>query len=97
MEVECRVIQKLALPLLQFLSSWRERDSGTGADAPNSGYRRVLIAPGIELRLNNFRFYADVEKPIYQDVNAASNLTVVGSSGQLSASSLYKVQLTYDF
>jgi hypothetical protein len=85
------------LPMVQFLSSWRERDSGSAADTLNSGYRRVLIAPGIELRLNNFRFYADVEKPIYQDVNAASSLALEGTSGQVSASSLYKVQLAYDF
>jgi hypothetical protein len=85
------------LPLLQFLSSWRERDSGTGADPLNSGYRRVLIAPGIEVRLNNWRFYGDVEKPIYQDTNSASSLAQDGTAGQLVAATLYKVQLAYDF
>jgi hypothetical protein len=85
------------LPLLQLLGSWRERDSGTGADPLNSGYRRVLIAPGIEVRLNNLRFYADVEKPIYQDTNSASSLALEGTAGQLTASTLYKLQVAYDF
>lgn len=85
------------LPLLQFLGSWRDRDSGNAADPLNSGYRRLLIAPGIELRLKQFRFYADVEKPIYQDTNAAASVAIEGTSGQLTASTLYKAQVAYDF
>ncbi len=85
------------LPLLQLVGSWRENDSGTGADPLNSGYRRVLISPGIEMRLKNFRLYADIEKPIYQDTNAASSLAIEGTSGQLVASTLYKMQIAYDF
>jgi hypothetical protein len=85
------------LPLLQLIGSWREHDTGTGADFLNSGYRRVLVAPGIELRLNNLRLYADVEKTIYQDTNSASSLAIEGTSGQLTASTLYKMQLAYDF
>jgi len=85
------------LPLLQLLGSWREHDTGTGADPLNSGYRRLLISPGIEMRLNSFRLYADFEKPIYQDTNAASNLAIEGTSGQLTASTLYKFQVAYDF
>jgi hypothetical protein len=85
------------LPLVQFLSSWRLHDTGTGADTLNSGYRRVLIAPGIETRLDNWRFYADVEMPIYQDTNSASTLAQEGTAGQLTAGTLYKVQLAYDF
>ncbi len=85
------------LPLLQLLGSWREHDTGTGADTLNSGYRRLLIAPGIELRLQQFRFYADVELPIYQDTNAAARPAIEGTAGQLTASVLYKAQIAYDF
>ncbi|MGD0189554.1 MAG: hypothetical protein ABSD74_02315 [Rhizomicrobium sp.] len=85
------------LPLLQILSSWRDHDTGTGADPLNSGYRRVLIAPGIQVRLNNLRFYADVAKPIYQDTNSASSLAEEGTAGQLVAGTLYKLQVSYDF
>jgi hypothetical protein len=57
----------------------------------------VLIAPGIQLRYDNLRIYADVAMPIYQDTNSASSLAQEGTSGQLVASTLYKVQLSYDF
>jgi hypothetical protein len=85
------------MPLLQLLGSWREHDTGSAADTYNSGYRRLLIAAGIEMRLNNFRFYADIEKPIYQDTNAASSVAIEGTAGQLTASTLYKAQIAYDF
>lgn len=85
------------LPLLQFLGSYRDNDSGTGADPLNSGYKRLLIAPGVQLRIKQFRFYADVEKPIYQYTNAAASVAIEGTSGQLIASTLYKMQVAYDF
>jgi len=84
-------------PGFQLIGSYRDRDTGANADAPNSGYRRVLAAPGIELRIGKVRAYADVELPIYQFTTAAENLAIEGTSGQLIASALYKVQLSYDF
>jgi hypothetical protein len=35
--------------------------------------------------------------PVYQFTNAASSLAIEGTSGQLTASTLYKLQLAYDF
>jgi hypothetical protein len=84
-------------PVLQLIGSHRERDSQANADQLNSGYTRLLIAPGIQARINKFRIYADVELPIYQYANAASNVNIEGTSGQLVAPVLVKVQLTYDF
>jgi hypothetical protein len=84
-------------PLLQLIGSYRDHDSGANADPPNSGYKRLLIAPGVETRLGKLRLYADVELPIYQFTNAASSLAVEGDSGQLIASALYKLQVAYDF
>jgi hypothetical protein len=87
--------------VLQFLGSWRQHDQGFNADPPNSGYRRILIAPGVDLQVKRFRFYADVELPLYQDVNAAWNggdtVDTGGTKGQLIASALYKLEVAYAF
>jgi hypothetical protein len=85
------------VPLLQMLVSHRDQDSGPNADPLNSGYTRLLISPGVEVRYNHVRLYGDIEWPIYQYTNAASSVAIEGTSGQLVASPLYKLQLTYDF
>jgi hypothetical protein len=82
-------------PLLQVLDSYRARDSGPEADPLNSGYERVLISPGVEVRLNRLRIHGDVEVPVYQHVNGAPFAS--GKSGQLTAPILLKVQIAYDF
>ena len=55
--------------MLQLLASDRLRDTGVNADNPDTGYLRVLAAPGLELDLGTVRLYGDVEFPVYQDVN----------------------------
>jgi hypothetical protein len=89
-------ITKVA-PVLQFLNSYRARDGGANADTPNSGYERVLIDPGVSVRIKKVRLDMDVAIPIYQNMNAASSLAVEGVSGQLVAGTLLKFQATYDF
>jgi hypothetical protein len=84
-------------PLLQVLNSYRAHDSGPAADTLNSGYERVLLSPGVEVRLRKVRIYADVELPVYQHVNSAPSLSAEGTSGQLVAPLLAKVQVSYDF
>jgi hypothetical protein len=79
------------------LNSYRDHDSGMNADYLNSGYERVLLAPGIEVSFNHLRVYADVALPIYQHTNAAQNLSIEGTSGQLTAPALFKIQTAYDF
>jgi hypothetical protein len=86
---------KLA-PVLTLLGSNRAHDSGPNADPPNSGYGRLLLAPGLDLRVGKLRIYGDVELPIYQNVNA-DNFAVSGNSGQLVTSVAYKLQVAYDF
>lgn len=63
-------------PVAQVIPSYRGRDTGSwasgGANDPplgevDSGYQRVLLSPGIEFDLHPWRFYADVEIPVYQD------------------------------
>jgi len=81
--------------VLQLIGSYRLHDTGANADPLNSGYKRLLIAPGFNLQINHFRFFADVELPIYQNTNAAPNLAIEGTSGQLVASTLYKIEVAY--
>ena len=84
-------------PLIQVIDSYRDRDSGANADPLNSGYERVLIAPGIQVRYNKVKLYADVALPVFQRTNHAANVNVSGTEGQLVAPALFKVQLGYDF
>lgn len=74
-------------PVLQLLASDRWRDSGPQADPANSGYQRVLVAPGLEYDVDQFRLYADIEFPLYQNVNG----------NQLVAPHLYKLIVAYSF
>jgi hypothetical protein len=84
-------------PVLQLIESYREHDTGVNADPLNSGYERLLIAPGIDVRLNKIRLYADVEIPIHQHTRAASSVAIEGTAGQLVASPIYKLQVSYSF
>ncbi len=62
-------------PVLQLLVSNRWRDSGVQADTPDSGYQRVLAAPGLELDVGKLKLYADIEFPLYQNVNGNQLVT----------------------
>jgi hypothetical protein len=74
-------------PVLTLLGSDRVRDTGSNADPEGSGYSRLLIAPGAEIKLWIVRLYGDVEVPIFQNVRA----------DQLTAPVLFKTILSYDF
>ena len=74
-------------PFLSFYGSTRTHDLGSEADTPNSGYERLLIAPGGEIRLFGVRFYSDVEFPAFQYANG----------NQLVTPYLLKTILSYDF
>jgi hypothetical protein len=56
-------------PLAQAVVSWRARDTGTFANYDNSGYRRLLLAPGVELDGAGWRASANVGFPVAQYVN----------------------------
>jgi hypothetical protein len=77
---------KLA-PLLQLAAGYRDHDSRSLADPLNSGYSRVLITPGAELRLGAVSVYMDVGLPLL--VNTAGN--------QLVASQFWKLNVSYHF
>jgi len=56
-------------PVVQLLFSQRARDGGINGDPVNTGYTRLLAAPGIEFDREAWKFYADVEVPFYQNMN----------------------------
>jgi hypothetical protein len=56
-------------PILEVINSERWKDSGRAADPPNSGYSRLLIAPGFEVGVGNVRVFADLGLPAYMDMN----------------------------
>ncbi|MES2677851.1 MAG: hypothetical protein V4612_06040 [Pseudomonadota bacterium] len=74
-------------PLLQIIGSNRLKDHGANADLINSGYSRLMFAPGIELQTKNFKFYADIELPIYYNVRG----------NQLEAGQIFKFIVGYKF
>jgi len=81
-------------PVLQLVASKRNADGGPTASL-NSGYRRFLVAPGIDLRAGNYKIFANVSVPISQNVN--TDVPSSGNVGQLVASTLWTLQLGYDF
>ena len=81
-------------PVLSLINSLRAHDTGDNANPLNSGYERLLIAPGVNMRVGKLRLYADIELPIYQHANSD---VVPGQSGQLVAAHLFNATLSYDF
>jgi hypothetical protein len=74
-------------PLLQLIGSYRQHDVGLNADPADSGYRRLLISPGLEYDVSDVKLYGDVEFPIYQNMNG----------NQLTAPVLFKFIVGYSF
>jgi hypothetical protein len=77
----------LIAPVLQVIGSVRARDSGPAADPDNTGYRRLIAAPGVQFITGKWRFYGDVEIPFAQSFNG----------NQLVAPAFFKVILSRDF
>jgi hypothetical protein len=85
-------------PTVSLLGSIRAHDSGPEADPLNSGYQRLLFAPGLRVQVTRkLSVYGDVELPIAQYTNAASSVDIEGTSGQLAARVAFKLQVNYGF
>jgi hypothetical protein len=94
-------------PLAQVIVSHRVHDVGPASDPLNSGFDRLMFAPGIEFtkvvdEANNrvVKFYADVETPFYYRVNSGDNggLPIVGGTeGQLMTPIMVKAVASYNF
>jgi len=78
---------KEVAPMLTLYGAFRSHDQGGEADPPDSGYERLLLAPGGEIRLGPVRFYADFEVPVFLHYNG----------NQLSAPYAVKTIVSYDF
>lgn len=75
-------------PLAQMLFSERSSDSGANAAPDESGYKRLLLSPGIEFRIHHsVRIYADAEFPVFQNF----------TGNQLAAPVLLKAIISYMF
>ena len=74
-------------PIFQVIGSVRSRDNGIAAAPDDSGYQRVLLAPGIEFHLHPVKLYADVEIPVCQNMRG----------NQLVAPALFKLNLSWMF
>ena len=74
-------------PILQAIGSVRARDAGALADPSDSGYGRVLLAPGLEVHAGGFKVDGDIAFPVVQNVNG----------NQLVASELCRVIVSHDF
>jgi hypothetical protein len=79
-------IKKVA-PIAQISGARRSRDTGWASSSVDSGYSQAYFAPAIELSFEKFKLYADVEFPIYRNVNG----------NQLVPQNLYKMILGYNF
>lgn len=77
----------MVTPLLQLIGSTRMHDRGANAHPEDTGYSRLLISPGIEYDINKVSLYADVEVPVYQNVNG----------NQLTAPVMFKLMVSTKF
>jgi len=53
-------------PILAALFSFRGSDTGSLGHPTDSGFRRLLVAPGVEADIAGVRVYGDIEVPLYQ-------------------------------
>jgi hypothetical protein len=74
-------------PMLTLYTAVRSHDLGAEADTPSSGYDRLLLAPGGEIRFGMVRIFADIEFPVFQYYNG----------DQLAAPYALKTIVSYDF
>ena len=57
------------VPMLQVIGSFRGRDGGSKSDPENTGYQRLLVAPGVEFQINpKVQLFADIRIPIITNV-----------------------------
>jgi hypothetical protein len=74
-------------PIGQLIFSERTHDAGPLADSANTGYQRLMVAPGLEVHIHPVSIYADIEVPLVQHFKG----------NQLAASILYKLSVSYMF
>jgi len=71
-------------PLLQLTAAYRGPDGGPMGDPDNTGYKRLIIGPGVEIHVSRVKIYAEAGYAVY------NNMT----GNQLVAKELYKVSFS---
>jgi hypothetical protein len=66
-------------PILSMIGSDRARDQGANAAFSDSGYDRLQIAPGLETAYKAMRVYADIEVPIFRNMNGFQLVSPFGT------------------
>ena len=84
---EWKVGRARVAPIASVVGSLRGRDGGTLGRSPDTGYTRVVVAPGLEVGFPKVRVYGDVGFPVYQFVNG----------NQLLAAHYFKLRVGYAF
>jgi hypothetical protein len=74
-------------PIAQVIGSYRLSDRGPAADPQDSGYKRVLLSPGVEISAGSWKLNTDVAFPVYQDM----------TGNQLTAPVLVTATISHDF
>lgn len=77
----------MAVPLLQLTAAYRGHDGGAQGHPQDSGYTRLILAPGVELSAARVRVYLEAGFAVYNNM----------SGNQLVARQLYKVSASYAF
>ena len=75
------------VPVLQLTAALRGHDGGTMGRPADSGYTRLVVAPGVELTIDRLRIYTEAGFAVYNNM----------SGNQLVARQLYKLSLSYSF
>jgi hypothetical protein len=73
--------------MLQARAAFKGSDRGDDAHPEDTGYQRIFAAPALELTHENWRLYADVALPIYENFHG----------NQLAATSLLKVLASFSY
>jgi hypothetical protein len=68
-------------PVIQVLGSYRMRDSGPAAHYVDTGYVRVLVAPGLSVSFGHLSIYGELAFPVYQNVNGNQVVAAVLAKG----------------
>ncbi len=74
-------------PIVSLTNSYRSSDHGSAAMSSDSGYEKIVMSPGIEVKNGNYRIFANVGIPAYQDVKGQ----------QLTAPALFKLNISRSF
>jgi hypothetical protein len=75
------------VPLLQLTAAYRGHDGGTMGHPEDSGYTRLVAAPGLEIDLSPVRVFVEAGFAFHNNM----------SGNQLVAKQLYRINLSYGF